>query len=100
MPPYSLFEQCDFSGKTVIPVALHAGSRFSGTIEDIAELEPGAVVVKDGFTVAASGIANVKVEAHPYFPETALKAYLKPMGTAVMAWYPKETEIGSLGRVL
>ena len=60
MPLYSLFEQCDFSGKTVIPVALHAGSRFSGTIEDIAELEPGAVVVKDGFTVAASGIADAK----------------------------------------
>ena len=32
--------------------------------------------------------AFVQVEAHPYFPETALKAYLKPMGTAVMAWYP------------
>ena len=32
--------------------------------------------------------AFVRVEAHPYFPETALKAYLKPMGTAVMAWYP------------
>lgn len=60
MPLYTLFEQCDFSGKAVIPVALHAGSRFSGTIEDIAELEPGAVVVKDGFTVAASGIADAK----------------------------------------
>ena len=32
--------------------------------------------------------AFVQVEAHPYFPETALKAYLKSMGTAVMAWYP------------
>ena len=60
MPLYPLFEQCDFSGKTIVPVALHAGSRFSGTIEDIAELEPGAVVVKEGFTVAASGIANAK----------------------------------------
>ena len=32
--------------------------------------------------------AFVQVEAHPYFPQTALKAYLRPMGTAVMAWYP------------
>ena len=32
--------------------------------------------------------AFVQVEAHPYFPQTALKAYLKPMKTAVMAWYP------------
>ena len=32
--------------------------------------------------------AFVQVEAHPYYPQTALKAYLKPMGTVVMAWYP------------
>ena len=32
--------------------------------------------------------AFVQVEAHPYYPQTALKAYLKPMGTAIMAWYP------------
>jgi diketogulonate reductase-like aldo/keto reductase len=32
--------------------------------------------------------AFVQVEAHPYFPQTALKACLAPMGTAVMAWYP------------
>ena len=32
--------------------------------------------------------AFVQAEAHPYYPQTALKAYLKPMGTAVMAWYP------------
>ena len=32
--------------------------------------------------------AFVQVEAHPYFPQTALKQYLAPMGTAIMAWYP------------
>ena len=32
--------------------------------------------------------AFVQGEAHPYYPQTALKAYLKPMGTVVMAWYP------------
>lgn len=32
--------------------------------------------------------AFVQVEAHPYYPQTELKAYLKPMGTAIMAWYP------------
>ena len=30
----------------------------------------------------------VQVEAHPYFPETALKAMLKPEGIGLMAWYP------------
>ena len=40
--------------------------------------------------VAATEIppAFVQVEAHPYFPQNQLKAYLKEMGTAVMAWYP------------
>lgn len=32
--------------------------------------------------------AFVQAEAHPYYPQTALKRILKPMGTAVMAWYP------------
>ena len=32
--------------------------------------------------------AFVQVEAHPYFPQTALKQFLAPYGTAVMAWYP------------
>lgn len=32
--------------------------------------------------------AVVQVEAHPYYPQTDLKEYLKGMGTVVMAWYP------------
>ncbi|MBR1689758.1 MAG: aldo/keto reductase [Oscillibacter sp.] len=32
--------------------------------------------------------AFVQVEAHPYFPQTALKEFLRSMGTAIMAWYP------------
>lgn len=32
--------------------------------------------------------AFVQVEAHPYYPQTELKKFLAPMGTAVMAWYP------------
>lgn len=32
--------------------------------------------------------AVVQVEAHPYFPQTELKEYLKGMGAIIMAWYP------------
>ena len=32
--------------------------------------------------------AFVQVEAHPYYQQRALKAFLAPYGTAVMAWYP------------
>ena len=32
--------------------------------------------------------AFVQVEAHPYFPQTELRKFLAPIGTAIMAWYP------------
>jgi diketogulonate reductase-like aldo/keto reductase len=32
--------------------------------------------------------AVVQVEAHPYFPETALKIYLQQLEAVMMAWYP------------
>lgn len=48
---YSFFDEYDFAGKTIIPFNAHNGSRFSNTIETIAELEPDADVIEDGFTV-------------------------------------------------
>ena len=51
MAMYSFFDEYDFSGKTIIPFNSHNGSRFSGTIETIQELEPNATVITDGFTV-------------------------------------------------
>jgi flavodoxin len=48
---YSFFDEYDFSGKTIIPFNVHNGSRFSGTIKTIKELEPEANVITDGFTV-------------------------------------------------
>ena len=32
--------------------------------------------------------AFLQVEAHPYFPQTELKAFLQPLGSVIMAWYP------------
>lgn len=48
---YSFFDEYDFSGKTIFPFNVHNGSRFSGTIETIQELEPDAAVNTDGFTI-------------------------------------------------
>ena len=50
-PLYTFFDEYDFSGKTIIPFNSHNGSRFSNTIATIEELEPGATVVENGFTV-------------------------------------------------
>lgn len=55
---YSFFDEYDFSGKTIIPFNVHNGSRFSGTIDIIKELEPDATVIEDGFTVSERDVAE------------------------------------------
>lgn len=57
MPLYSFFDEYDFSGKTVIPFCTHGGSRFSGAIETIRELEPRAAVL-DGYAIARDRVAD------------------------------------------
>lgn len=57
MPLYTFFDEYDFSGKTVIPFCTHGGSRFSGAIKTIRELEPRATVL-DGYSVARERVAN------------------------------------------
>lgn len=55
---YSFFDEYDFSGKTIIPFNVHNGSRFSGTIETIQDLELDAEVITDGFTVSERDVAG------------------------------------------
>lgn len=55
---YSFFDEYDFSGKTIIPFNVHNGSRFSGTIETIQQLEPDVAVITDGFTVNERDVPN------------------------------------------
>ena len=43
---YTLFDELDFSGKTIIPFNTHMGSSDGGTYRTIAELEPNATVLK------------------------------------------------------
>ena len=42
---YTMFEQYDFSGKTIIPFNTHMGSLDGGTYQTIRELAPGAAVL-------------------------------------------------------
>lgn len=42
---YTLFDEYDFSGKTIIPFNTHMGSRDGGTYQTIQELEPKAKVL-------------------------------------------------------
>lgn len=56
---YAFFDEYDFSGKTIIPFNSANGSRFSGTIQTIKELEPNATVVENGLSVHERDIGNV-----------------------------------------
>lgn len=58
MAMYSFFDEYDLSGKTVIPFSSHGGSGFSGTVSVIAGLEPGANVVRNGYTVSRGSVAG------------------------------------------
>ena len=58
MPLYSFLEAYDLSGKTIIPFNTHGGSGFSRTIQTIAELEPNAEVITEGFTVSRNSVGS------------------------------------------
>lgn len=45
---------------------VHNGSRFSGTIETIQELEPDALVITDGFTISERDVPDAKPEVNEW----------------------------------
>ncbi len=55
---YSFFDEYDFGGKTIIPFNSHGGSGFSGSVQEIAELEPNAEVRTDGLTISRTSMAT------------------------------------------
>ncbi|MGN0613742.1 MAG: flavodoxin [Porcipelethomonas sp.] len=59
---YSFFDKYDFSGKTIVPFNSANGSRFSGTIDTIKELEPNANVIEDGISVHESDVEGAADE--------------------------------------
>ena len=71
---YSLIEQTDFSGKTIVPVVGHGGSRFSGTDRELKKLAPNAIV-KDGF----EAYLHKNVRAEPQV-EAKLAEFLQKNG--------------------
>lgn len=44
--------------------------------------------VREILAIADVMPAMVQVEAHPYYPQTALKEFLAPHGIRLMSWYP------------
>lgn len=62
MALYSFLEQHDLSDKTVIPFSTHGGSRFSGSVAEIARLQPKAHVIDQGITISRDDIADDDTE--------------------------------------
>lgn len=62
MAVYSFLEEYDLSGKTIIPFNTSGGGGFAESISSIEELQPGANVITDGFTVSHSGTADVTAD--------------------------------------
>ena len=69
MVMYSFFDEYDFSGKAIIPFNTHNGSRFSGTIQTIEQLEPNATVIENGFTVNERNTANSQSDIDKWLTE-------------------------------
>lgn len=59
MAIYSFFDEYDFSGKTIIPFVTHGGSRFSQSVETIADMEKDAKVIK-GPSVSARSVPEAR----------------------------------------
>lgn len=63
---YSFFDEYDFTGKTIIPFNVHNGSRLSRTVQTIQELEPGAEVVEDAFTINEHNVEDAAGEVNSW----------------------------------
>ena len=59
MAVYSFLDEYDLSGKNVILYCTHEGSRFSGTVSTIQELEPDATVT-EGLSIRGGDVAGAE----------------------------------------
>ncbi|WP_157777172.1 flavodoxin [Erysipelothrix larvae] len=60
MPLYSLLEQVDLSGITIIPFTVHGGSGFSTTQETLQTLQPEATISNQGFSLSRNNMLQAK----------------------------------------
>ena len=66
---YSFFDEYDLSGKTIIPFNSANGSKFSGTIGTIKELEHDAKVIENGLSVDEGDVAGAELQVKDWLQE-------------------------------
>ena len=62
MPVRSFLEQYDLSGKRIAVFTTHLGSGLSGTIPSIAEMEPDATVISEGYSCSGDNVSGKENE--------------------------------------
>lgn len=65
MPLYTFLEEYDFSGKTILPLCTHEGSRMGSSGRAIAGLCPDAVLL-DGLAVRGSAASSAQAEVEEW----------------------------------
>ena len=70
---YTFLEQHDLSGKTIIPFCTHGGSGFSRTIQTIQGKQPGATVIRDGYSLSRSRMERAPSGVAAWLTEIDLK---------------------------
>lgn len=60
---YSLFEQNNFAGKTIIPFTTHGGSRLADSLHEIARMQPQATLVTRALSISRNDIADPGIPA-------------------------------------
>lgn len=70
---YTFLEQYDFSGKTLIPFCTHGGSGFSRTIRTIQDKQPGATVIRNGYSLSRSRMERAPSGVAEWLKEIELK---------------------------
>ena len=70
---YSFLEQYDFSGKTLIPFCTHGGSGFSRTIRTMQDKQPGATVIRNGYSLSRSRMERAPSGVAEWLKEIGLK---------------------------
>ena len=65
MPLFTFLEEYDFSGKTILPLCTHEGSRMGSSERDIAQLCPDATLL-EGLSVRGSSAASAQADVEAW----------------------------------
>lgn len=70
-PLYTFLEEYDFSGKTIMPLCTHGGSRMGSSENDITSLCPGAILL-EGLAVSGSSAMSSRAEVENWINNSGI----------------------------